>query len=229
MSCIPMTPGSSYTYCAAPGAEGAACDTKPDCESGNYCAGDNCADLNGIGDACGADDQCSAGYCDTGGSGNCENFLAVGDACTLSKQCNPASSVGCYTSDDDNDGLIDEQVCRSALLPNSSKCIEAENSCASGVCDFDIFDGFYSCITGAQLNEACDNEPITLDTKCAPGLYCHPEDATCEEKLGAGGVCEDNGADQCLSGVCDPDAPWDQDMCTDAPESPDTVTCDGVD
>lgn len=215
LSCVPMAPGSPFNYCASTGNAGAACDTKADCASGHYCAGENCALSKNVGDTCASTEECVTGYCNI----TCQNFEGVGDPCTSDLQCDPATTVGCFTSDDGT-------LCRAAKLPNDSICVGGQDSCASGVCD--ATPTGQRCIVGEQEGDDCDESAATTSVNlCAEGLYCDT-DSVCKTKGGAGATCEEDGSVMCLSGSCDPSAPWDEPMCTDAPESSDAVTCDGM-
>jgi hypothetical protein len=155
------------------------------------------------------------GYCAI----TCQNYEGPGDACTFPEQCNPSTTVGCFTSEDG-------QLCRANKLSNGSICNAIEDSCASGICDATATG--YRCIDGEAENEDCDDNPATTSTNlCGAGLYCDADDGQCKAQSGAGGTCADDDDVQCLNGACDEGGPWGADVCTDAPENAESVTCDG--
>jgi hypothetical protein len=229
-SCIPVDIGdNTYTYCLSRGdTNGDRCDTDHDCIDSFHCAGGSCAADRTQGTDCTTDNQCQAGlYCDLVGSGQCEIVLNANALCTDTRQCNPSTTLGCMTGENGS-------RCRTALLPNGSPCVPGENDggtwCASGVCE-DITDDLEynpECHPGAQVSQSCDDSPSTFDIRqCAQGLYC--DEGFCQAKLDAGGDCRDDGAEQCLNGMCTPI--WEGEYCSDAVafEDIDTAaTCDGV-
>lgn len=224
-SCTPVDIGDGvYTYCGPRGdTNGDRCDTDHDCADAMHCAGGACAMDIAQGQPCAATHECQAGlYC----GGTCEIVLNNGQACVADLQCNPSTTVGCVTSDDG-------RVCRNGLLANADACVPGEreggaNWCSSGICE-DLTDDLVAnpvCQPGAGEGDDCDESDATIDMpRCADGLYC--QDDVCKSESGAGGTCEDDGAQQCSNGLCT--AIWDSEYCTDAPPlgAADVTTCDG--
>src|SRR4029078_12925038 len=102
------------------------------------------------------------------------------------------------------------------------------NWCAWGSCE-DLSDDAIAnprCQAGALSGVACDDDAATHGVpRCASTHYC--DEGSCHVKSDAGGDCEEDGATQCLNGVCQ--SIWSGEHCSDArPLGTEQVTCDGA-
>lgn len=261
--CAPVQVGNDSTTwkaCLALGTENAdRCNDDGDCAANRYCDGANCrADVD-TDDPCTKNEMCPNGnFCDVGPSytepgvphaatGACTALAQAGDPCLIpgddgvSNGCSPSAPF-CISVE----GVWE---CSATLHEDGDVCYDMVNQapyppyyyftwpseCEAGLrCEMTA-PAEYTCTTGADLGDDCDNlyaDDEFLD--CGAGLTCKDE---CVEQVGPGEDCEDRDTEGaadgtlCTNSVCLQN--WDENgpdfICSDAPvpesNGGDDLTC----
>jgi Cys-rich repeat protein len=192
------------------------CLSDANCDDGNACTSDRCADGLCANTTEQAGTLCPGGVCD-GAPSDPECVECVADAQCPGGRCDTATNtcVECLGAADCNDGnACTRDVCAAGLCANPSELAGTE--CPGGVCD----------VSQAPVCVECIN-----DGQC-PGGRCDVEANVCVECL-SGADCADGNActdDLCVDGLCgNPSRPAESSceggVCDGAFEDPRCVEC----
>jgi YD repeat-containing protein len=186
-----------------------------DCDPAEPAAADSTCDA--VDDDCdGAEDEdyasltvsCGIGACQATGSTSC----VAGSVQQLCTPGEPApSDASCDLTDDDCDGLIDEDYASIAT------------SCGVGAC---AASGDTSCVLGQEVDDCDPAEPAATDGTC-DGVDDDCDGAEDEDyaslTVSCGiGACQATGSTSCVGGSV-------QELCTPGAPAPADATCDGAD
>ncbi|MBW1809229.1 MAG: proprotein convertase P-domain-containing protein [Deltaproteobacteria bacterium] len=227
------------------GANGTPCDDGQYCSLGDACSGGIC--MGGGPRDCSDGDICTVDSCDESG-GQCLNDAAAADGnacddgafCTVSEVCNAGNCQDGVARDcsDGNDCSVDscdedlDQCINDTVAADGNNCNDGAyctvgETCSGGFCSGgsarDCTDAD-ACTADScdEVNDECDNDPVTDGTACNDGLYCNVAEI-CTGGVCGGGIarnCSDG--NQCTADSCDDG----NDECVNDAAGADGAACD---
>ena len=192
------------------------CAVDGDCASGNYCDAPTCKPLKSSGTTCGANHECSSGYCV---DGVCCNTACGGTNPNDCQACNTGTVGQCQTLPSTHVCNASQGVCDVAEYCNGSSTSCPSNSfksssteCRAASCTNGVETLAADCPGNGvdcpqQQTQSCDpfvcgatacRTSCTADTHCIVGDYCNG--SSCVPKVANGLSCSAN--HQCTSGHC---------------------------
>jgi cysteine-rich repeat protein len=204
-------------------ADGTACSSDSDCDSGacgdlyaDCGVGDICSDFDDVGDACTSNAQCDSGTCSA--SFECEGASDVGDSCNPSMPsvcdsgtCNDfdyeliryRSCGGTCSWDTWSACVGGGEYCGNGIIEGGEDCDDGNmsnndaclNTCIANTCGDDyVYVGSESCDDGSDNGTVCE---------ASYGGTCNYCNESCQYKARSGGFCGDgetNGSESCDGG-----------------------------
>ena len=195
------------------------CTTNADCLNGNFCDKGVCKSKLGNGAACGANADCTSGYCvdgvccATACTGPCQACSAAKKGGGQDGECEPIKDGTDPDNECPDDGATSckrDGACNGTGLcrfyAKGTSCKANSTTCVGNFVKGYICDGLGTCEnepTGvdcaphACLNNKCAT-PCTVNTDCLAGNFC--DGGTCKGKQPNGDAC--SAGTQCQSGFC---------------------------